>query len=182
MLTSERLTLRSLRRTDLERLHEFNNNLEVELAGGGDPPWPQAIERVYSDFDADSSAGGRDGMRFAIELRATEEFLGQCWLFDLDPVARTAQLGMTIGDPATWGQGYGREATQLLLNYGFVYQNLRRVWLKVHADNTRAIRCYTACGFVEEGRLRGHVWSSGAYRDVVLMGILRDATELARGG
>ena len=174
MLTSNRLTLRSLRRTDLERLHAFNNSLEVELAGGGDPPWPQALERVYSDFDADASAGGRDGMRFAIELTATEEFLGECWLFDLDPVARTAQLGITLGDPETWGQGYGREATLLLLDYGFRYQNLRRVWLKVHADNERAIGCYQACGLVEEGRLRQHVWSNGAYRDVVLMGILRE--------
>ena len=38
----------------------------------------------------------------------------------------------------------------------------------------RAIRAYRACGFVEEGRLRQHVWSDGAYIDLVYMGILRE--------
>ena len=38
----------------------------------------------------------------------------------------------------------------------------------------RAIRTYRACGFVEEGRLRQHVWSDGAYIDLVYMGILRE--------
>ena len=36
----------------------------------------------------------------------------------------------------------------------------------VHASNQRAIRAYTACGFVEEGRLRAHVYSNGRYDDL----------------
>ena len=38
----------------------------------------------------------------------------------------------------------------------------------------RAIRAYEACGFIEEGRLRQHVWSDGTYIDLVYMGILHD--------
>jgi len=176
MLSGDKVTLRGMRRSDLERLHHFNNTLAVELAGGGDPPWPQALERVYAEYDSDCAVGGRDGMRFAVERNADQELLGQCALFDLDPVARTAQLGITLGEPSCWGQGFGREAVRLLVDYGFRYQNLRRIWLKVHADNTRAIRCYRASGFEEEGRLRGHVWSNGAYHDLVLMGRLREPT------
>ena len=48
------------------------------------------------------------------------------------------------------------------------------------ATNERAIRCYRACGFVEEGRLRQHDYSDGAYVDVVAMGILRDEWGAAR--
>jgi RimJ/RimL family protein N-acetyltransferase len=36
----------------------------------------------------------------------------------------------------------------------------------------RAIRAYHACGFVKESRLRQHVWSDGAYDDLVIMGVL----------
>jgi RimJ/RimL family protein N-acetyltransferase len=43
----------------------------------------------------------------------------------------------------------------------------------VNGTNERAIRAYRACGFVEEGRLRQHVWSEGAYIDLIHMGILR---------
>ena len=35
MLRGQRVTLRAMTRDDLERLCQFNNDLEVELAGGG---------------------------------------------------------------------------------------------------------------------------------------------------
>ena len=50
----------------------------------------------------------------------------------------------------------------LLLDYAFRLRNLRRVWLEVHASNERAIRAYSSCGFVEEGRMREHIcWTDG---------------------
>lgn len=83
-------------------------------------------------------------------------------------------LGITIGDKEYWGKGYGREAIGLLLDYGFRLHNLRRIWLNTLSNNERAIRCYLRCGFIEEGRLRQHVWSNGDYVDEVSMGLLRD--------
>ena len=51
-------------------------------------------------------------------------------------------------------------------------RNLRKVWLRVHAMNERAQRSYASCGFAEEGRLRRHVWSNGAFDDRIIMGLL----------
>lgn len=172
MLKSEKIILRAIRRDDLERLCEFNNDVEVELAGGGDPPMPQSLERLQAEFDANASKGGRDGAGFAIE--ADGKFIGQCALFQFDDIAHTCALGITIGDKAYWGRGYGTDALRLLLDYAFRLRNLRRVYLTVNGTNERAIRAYRRCGFVEEGRLRGHVWSDGEYIDLVYMGILRD--------
>jgi RimJ/RimL family protein N-acetyltransferase len=62
---------------------------------------------------------------------------------------------------------------RVLLDYAFRLINVHRVWLTVNGNNERAIRCYRACGFVEEGRLREHIWSNGQYVDRVYMGILR---------
>lgn len=172
MIHGHRVILRALRRDDLPRLHRFNNDVEVELAGGGDPPLPQSLERLQAEFDANASRGGRDGPSFAIEVDGV--YIGGCGLFDFDSVARQAKLGIGIGDKAYWGQGYGREAVQLLVDYGFRHHNLHRIWLEVNGRNERAIRAYRACGFVEEGRLRQHVWSDGAYDDLVIMGVLND--------
>jgi RimJ/RimL family protein N-acetyltransferase len=83
-------------------------------------------------------------------------------------------LGITIGDKAYWGRGYGRDALTVLLDYAFRLRNMRRVTLSVNGTNERAIRAYQACGFVEEGRLRKHVWSAGEYIDLVYMGVFRD--------
>lgn len=171
MLQGERVTLRGITRDDLPRLWAFNNDLAVELAGGGDPPIPQALERLRAEFDRDVAGGGRDGARFAIEVDG--RFVGQCGLAAIEETHRTAMLGIAIGDRECWGRGYGREAVRLLLDYAFRLRNLRRVWLWVHADNARAIAAYRASGFVEEGRLREHVWSNGRYVDAVQMGVLR---------
>ncbi len=82
--------------------------------------------------------------------------------------------GQVSGDKDYWGKGYGREAISLLLQYAFQYHNLHKVWLRVNANNVRAMGAYRACGFVEEGRQRSHVWNDGHYVDLVLMGVLRD--------
>ena len=172
MLEGERVRLRAVEREDLTQLWAFNNDLAVELAGGGDPPMPQAYERLVAEWERKVAEGGRDGSSFAID--AGGEMIGQCALFNEDHTARTCELGITIGDEAYWGRGYGRETVRLLLEYAFHYHNFRKVWLHVHASNERAVRSYTSCGLVVEGRLRSHVWSDGAYDDLLVMGVLRD--------
>ena len=171
MLQGERILLRAITRDDLQLLCAFNNDLEVELAGGGDPPIPQGLERLQSEFDQEVAKGGRDGNHFGIE--ADGKFIGQCALFNIDTTSRTCELGITIGDKEYWGRGYGRECIQLLLKYAFQYRNYHKVFLRVHGSNQRAIRAYQVCGFVEEGRLRAQVWSNGKYDDVIYMGILQ---------
>jgi RimJ/RimL family protein N-acetyltransferase len=172
MLRGEKVKLRAVSRGDLPRLLDFYNDVEVELAGGGDPPRPTTLERLHRDFDREAAKPPRDKSDFAIE--ADGNLIGHCGLFNIDETARHCELGISIGDKDYWGRGYGREAVSLLLDYAFRLRNLRRVWLEVHASNERAIRAYSSCGFVEEGRMREHIWLDGRYLDNVLMGILRD--------
>lgn len=171
MLEGKRVRLRAIMPEDLPRLWQFNNDLDVEVAGGGDPPLPQSLARLQAAYDQAASQGGRDGMNFAIE--ADGVCIGQCALFNHNHTARTCELGIAIGDKAYWGKGYGRNALSLLLHYAFHYHNMHKVWLQVHGANERALRAYRACGFVEEGRQRAHVWSNGRYDDLVLMGLLQ---------
>ena len=176
MLRGVKVTLRAITREDLPRLTEFRNSLEVELAGGGDPPSPTPLERLQKEYEQAVVEKRRDRTDFAIE--ADGECIGTCGFFNIDEAARHAELGITIGVKEYWGRGYGREAVALMLDYAFRLRNLRRVWLEVHAANERAIRAYRACGFAEEGRMREHVWLDGRYVDNVIMGVLRDE----RGG
>jgi RimJ/RimL family protein N-acetyltransferase len=109
---------------------------------------------------------------FAIE--ADGKYIGFCSLMHLQDRHGNLELGITIGDRAYWGRGYGREVVRLLLDYGFRYLGARRIALTTHAKNERAIRCYRACGFVEEGRPRKVVWIEGEYTDLVNMAILAE--------
>lgn len=177
MLRGERVILRAMERADLERLWLFNNDLEVELAGGGDPPMPQSLARLQAEFETKVSSGGRDGTSFVIE--ADGQCIGHCGLFRFNNTAQTCELGISIGDKRYWGKKYGREAVMLLLECAFRYHNMRRVFLRTDGRNVRGQRAYKACGFVEEGRLRSHVYSNGQYDDMVLMGILREEWQSA---
>lgn len=172
MLYGSRVLLRPVADFDLDRLLEFANDLEVSVAAGDEPPAPKGPEEVRAN-----PMGERDGLggrKVDFAIVADGECIGHCGLYDLDPANRSCALGISIGDKGYWGKGYGGEAVNVLLDYAFRIRNFRRVWLEVHAANRRAIRCYAACGFTEEGRLREHVWVSGGYVDVVVMGLLRD--------
>lgn len=172
MLYGKKVVLRPITHDDLPRLREFHNDLEVELASGGDPPTPRTLEALQKRFEREAEDPPRLVTNFAIE--ADGKLVGNCGLFGIDETARHAELGITIGDREYWGHGYGREAVRMLLDYAFRLRNLRRVWLEVHAGNEPATRAYKSCGFVEEGRMREHVWLDGRYVDNIIMGVLRD--------
>jgi RimJ/RimL family protein N-acetyltransferase len=169
MIPGDRIRLRALQPADYVRMAEFKNDVEFELLGGGSPPRPHTEADVRAAFE---SGREPDSFSFAIELDG--RLIGDCGLFHLNRVDGTAELGIGIGDRECWGLGYGRDAVATLVRYAFTLQNLRKVWLTVNADNERAIRCYHAVGFAEEGRQRQQVWSGGQYLDLVLMGLLRD--------
>jgi RimJ/RimL family protein N-acetyltransferase len=169
MLVGKQVTLRALTEADVPRLTEFQNDVEFELLGGGDPPRPRPLSLVQEYFQ--ERAKDKDSQNFAIE--ADGLFIGTCGLFNADLRSGTAEVGIGIGDRAYWGRGYGREALTLLIDYGFRMQNFRKLCLEVHGSNERAIRSYRAVGFVEEGRQREQVWSGGRYEDTVLMGLFR---------
>ena len=61
-------------------------------------------------------------------------------------------MGIVIGEKSLWGQGYGTDALNALLDFGFGELRLERIWLEVNDDNLRGKRSYEKCGFV----LRGH--------------------------
>jgi RimJ/RimL family protein N-acetyltransferase len=68
-----------------------------------------------------------------------------------------------------WGAGLGRELMECLVEWAR-QAGLRKLNLKVFADNTRAIRLYESLGFVEEGRLKGDVLrGDGTYGDTLIM-------------
>jgi RimJ/RimL family protein N-acetyltransferase len=95
VLKGNRVTLRSVEREDLPILSAFNNDLEVELASGGDPPIPQSFARLQARYDESLRHGERDGCHFAIET--DDKLIGSYDLFHFAETAHTCELGIIIG-------------------------------------------------------------------------------------
>jgi len=100
--------------------------------------------------------------------------IGNIALINLNELQRTAELGISIGDKAYWGRGYGTDAIRTLLANAFGPMGLRRVWLITDADNERGIRSYEKCGFVREGVLRRHRLRNGKPLDMLTMAVLKE--------
>jgi [ribosomal protein S5]-alanine N-acetyltransferase len=87
----------------------------------------------------------------------------------------TYTVGLFVA--ALRGQGLGREITRLVVAWGFGGLGLHRIELEVLAFNTRAIRCYLACGFRQEGVRREAELYPGGWKDLISMGLLRSEYE-----
>jgi RimJ/RimL family protein N-acetyltransferase len=170
MLQGEKVLLRPMKAEDIARQHEFNQEPDLYLL---DSTYPHVSPRQAAEAFYQSRVTASDSIApFAIE--ADGLYIGYASLMNLTHPHRNFEVGIMIGDRAYWGKGYGRDAVNLLLHYGFHYLGGRRIELTTHAKNERAIRCYRACGFIEEGRPRRAVWIDGEYTDLVNMAILRD--------
>ena len=99
--------------------------------------------------------------------------IGNCSFMDVDHTARSAEVGLFIGDKSCWNQGYGTEVMRLLLRTGFGTLNLNRIFLRVDEDNKGGIRAYEKAGFVHEGLLRQAIYREQQYHDMLIMSVLR---------
>jgi ribosomal-protein-alanine N-acetyltransferase len=79
-----------------------------------------------------------------------------------------------------WGHGYALDATRTMITFGFTTLGLHRISGAIGPDNTASIALVTRLGFTEEGRLRDHVFTNGAWRDSLLYSLL--AHEWPQGG
>lgn len=101
-----------------------------------------------------------------------ERKVGSVYIRDIDAVHHKGEYGIFIGEAEARGKGYETSAALLMKRYAFTELHLHRLFLRVFADNARAIASYEKAGFVREAYLRDDVCIDGAYRDIVLMAAL----------
>jgi RimJ/RimL family protein N-acetyltransferase len=168
-IVGERCYLSPCQPEDAALWAKWENDLETAIPLGDEAYLPSTVEKVEQrihDIIRD------DGQVFNIILQEGDLPIGRCMLFNIDAVNRHAMLGIVIGEKQYWGQGYGEEATRLVVDYGFNLLNLNNIMLGVFSFNQRAIQCYERVGFKLIGRRREvRVLGQKKY-DVLLMDLL----------
>lgn len=170
-LVGAKIRLRGVRRPDMEAYRRWLADPEVTafLEMGWKPLVDSDLDSVFGSLTASP-----DTVAFAIEDATTGEAVGIAGLYLIQWLARRAQFNILIGEPRAWNRGFGTEALNLLLAYGFETLNLESIQLGVNADNLRAVRSYEKAGFVHEGRRRKFVYRNGRYFDSLMMSMLRE--------
>lgn len=172
MIRGERVFLRGPERSDIPIFVRWFTDAETTSFLAMRAPMSLPMEENW--FERMLAGQGKDGYLFVICSLESGEPIGNTALFDLDFSNGAAGMGITIGEKALWGRGYGTDALNALLDFGFGELRLERIWLDVYDFNVRARRSYEKSGFVLEGTKRHGFFRRGRHVDVLLMSILRD--------
>ncbi len=78
----------------------------------------ERLENLYKDFKH---------ILFGVALKSDNRLIGLVALKDINTLNQSAEFYVIIGDRSVWGQGYGTEATKLMVRYGFLELNLNRI-------------------------------------------------------
>jgi len=169
IVPGERIFLSHVLREDLPTYARWFADLEVTTYLGA-PGMSFTLENEHEWFD---SILKEQKKVFSIVVRETGGMIGNVAFNSVDTRKQVAELGITIGDKAAWGQGYGSEAVRLICDYGFTFLSLHTIYLWYSAFNERGRHAYLKAGFKDAGRVRGAELFDSERYDRVLMDITR---------
>ena len=132
----------------------------------------KAVQRLFEEREM-----SRTDDSFAIFRKDVTDPIGVISLMNISEAHLSADLSIIIGGPENRSQGFGAEAIEAILGYGFGNLKLHRIALSVFDFNEQAISTYEKLGFVEEGRFRQAIMRSTGFHDAILMSILKSEWE-----
>jgi RimJ/RimL family protein N-acetyltransferase len=167
------ITLRLLAFDDMDSLYTWMSDIEFGLWGG----WTPVIEAPLSRdafrpiFDQYFAQTKDDQVMLGIEFE--KRLVGFVQLTRIDRRMRRAGIGIGIGEKNIRGQGIGKTALRILLDYAFAVKGLERVYAEVFSFNQRSQKLMERVGFQREGLLRQHNIHNGVRQDTYVFGMLK---------
>lgn len=163
-----KVTIRRFERTDIPKKVEWVNNPENNQFLHYDIPI--CIEKTEKWFD---SHFGED-TRYDAVIEADRVPVGTIGLLSIDRKNSKAEYYIAMGETSYKGKGIAKEASLLILQYGFETLLLNRIYLYTEVENVAAQKLFEKVGFVREGLIRQDILSHGKYADRYAYGYLRE--------
>jgi [ribosomal protein S5]-alanine N-acetyltransferase len=174
LIQGERIFLRPFEATDAELYRRWRADAEPMALAGWPDRAPMSLAQVEARIERLTRDQGDEFMTFLICLLEDARPIGEVLFGHIDRLNGSAELGIFIGEPDEWGKGYGSDAVNALVDFGFGELRLERIWLEVWTENPRAQRAYEKAAFIHEGTLRHDRYEGGRFTDGHVMSILRD--------
>ncbi len=173
-MIGEKTYLAPLNMDDLEKYVGWVNDLHVTLFTG---LTDSIIEEAKEQKLLDKMTNDPKTKIMVIVSKETNTAIGTIALHNVNYMNRNAELGIMIGDKSQWNKGYGTEAINLMLDFGFNVLNLHSIYLRTLSFNQRGMRCFEKCGFQQVGKSRHAKFVGGTYYDMIHYDILADEFE-----
>jgi RimJ/RimL family protein N-acetyltransferase len=172
-LVGDRVSLRTIEEEDLDFLHTHINDPAVWRGIDRSRPVTLDAEREFLEGVRNAA----DAVHLLVAAESTP--LGVVSFDPIDWQARVAELGYWIA-PDHQGEGYGTDAVELFVAYGFDQLGLHKLSATVYAFNDPSIRLLERLGFVREGTDRDAVFVDGERHDTHWYGLLAREWRAAR--
>lgn len=163
--SGDRVTLNTVEEEDLDALARARNDPDLRVPLGIERPGNREIVEEYFE----ETISSEDSYWFAVVVDG--ELVGAAILPDVDESHGVADLSYWIL-PEHQGEGYARDAVDLLLDYAFDELRLNRVQADCYATNDASKGLLESLEFTEEGRFRQAAFLDGQYVDVLRYGLL----------
>jgi RimJ/RimL family protein N-acetyltransferase len=156
ILETERLTLRRLTMNDLDALAVIYGDPEVRrYFPEGTLEYEETREEL--EWIINVYYGQYGFGLWATIHKETDEFIGRCGLLPWTIEGRSEVEVAYLLARAYWGQGFGTEAAQAILDYGFEQLHLSRLICLIDPANEPSIRVAEKIGMIleREGDIEG---------------------------
>lgn len=170
-LVGEKVYLAPISLEDVEEYTYLVNDLPMAVGLGG-PVYCGVV-----DFEKEKKIlENLTNMKYQFSVRKIEDnkLLGNIGFKEVNELHKTALFGIMLANKEEQNKGYGKEAINLLLDFGFSLLNLKNIYLEVFEYNEIAYNVYKKIGFKEVGRRRKAVEIMGKRYDIIMMDILQE--------
>lgn len=164
------VTLRAIEREDLELMRGMLNDPEIENLVVG---WAFPISKYQQEKWYENNINNNNSLRFIIET-PEDGAIGLATLTDIDWKNRRATHGIKLANKKSRTKGVGTDTVMAIMRYAFDELQLNRLNGSWFETNIASQKLYTKCGWQVEGKQREYVYKNGKYRDLVIVGVLRD--------
>jgi ribosomal-protein-alanine N-acetyltransferase len=174
MLVGGKVTLRTMRESDLERIFKHLNDVGDRGLMGYRLVSEHEYRKRFEDYGFWDPNGDKTSV-FCITDR-DDDLIGiiTFWRVSPHPERRAYELGYRIFSPSNWGKGYASEATLLCTAWLFDTLDTHRIEAITHTDNRGSISVLEKCGFKHEGVLRKYFFFRGEVVDANMFSLLRE--------
>jgi len=170
IIKTERLTLRKMRRGDVDDLYDYCRREESCRYSNWTAHQSKAVTKEYIRW-MQGRYFFREGLTFVVEYEG--RVIGTASFADFDEDYKTVEIGYGINSDY-WGKGIGREIVSALLEFAFNTIGVIRVYARVMPENERSAKLLAGLGFTLEGVLRKSTYIKNSYHDVAVYSILDD--------
>jgi ribosomal-protein-alanine N-acetyltransferase len=173
-LETDRLILRKLELIDAQSVFdhwlsdERVSDNRVNAAHKAVSETIKRVTKIVTEYES------KECCYWGIELKSSGELIGEIDLYDFDSSTENCEVSYSLGYN-WWNNGYGTEALQAVVEFGFTQMNIHKISAAHNIDNPASGKIMMKVGMVQEGTIRHMIRNSkNQYKDCAVYGILQE--------